>query len=94
MWLAPVLVPITGFTAFSVLSLGGLLLFIPSLVISPKLQPRMVALARRRMLYFDCGYDLRGNPDAMECPECGAGVPPMEQEKNEVAGDPGHHDRA
>ncbi len=50
-----------------------------------------------RKICFECGYDLRGNPDAAACPECGAAVPWIDQEES-IVGDPGQgpagHDRA
>ncbi len=45
---------------------------------------RTVQSRRRRMapgLCPACGYDLRGNPSATSCPECGAAVPAMMQGK-------------
>ena len=36
---------------------------------------RLIRMLRRRQLCFDCGYDLRGNPAAESCPECGARTP-------------------
>ncbi|MCG8511969.1 MAG: hypothetical protein MI741_22355, partial [Rhodospirillales bacterium] len=31
---------------------------------------------RRMMVCYRCGYDLRGNPTAVMCPECGGTVQP------------------
>ena len=47
---------------------------------------------------IECGYDLRGNPDATTCPECGAEVPQIVDAQQASADDPGQspagHDRA
>jgi hypothetical protein len=45
-----------------------------------------------------CGYDLRGNPDAATCSECGAEVLQVKVERDESVDNPGQdpagHDRA
>lgn len=51
-----------------------------------------------RKLCFDCGYDLRGNPDATTCPECGTGVPQYKKGQSNAVTHPGQgpvgHNRA
>ncbi len=42
-----------------------------SLVMNHVLTRRFMASLPKRCICFDCGYDLRGNPDATACPECG-----------------------
>ena len=45
-----------------------------------------------------CGYNLKGNPDAQACPECGAEVPQLKDTQYDPADHPGQgpagHDRA
>ncbi|QQE12173.1 hypothetical protein JD969_01465 [Planctomycetota bacterium] len=36
------------------------------------LMKRFRRMYRKKMVCFECGYDLRGNADAVNCPECGA----------------------
>jgi hypothetical protein len=36
---------------------------------------RLFVYEEGAVLCLSCGYDLRGNPDALTCPECGAPTP-------------------
>jgi hypothetical protein len=70
---------------------------IPNRWVSKRIGPRMIAMTRRRLICFECGYDLRGNADATTCPECGEAVPWFNQEKpiaTDPTQDPAKHDRA
>ena len=73
-WLTPLLLIAGGFAVVGWATVFAFVALIPSAFISIKLKPRMIRLAHRRKLCFDCGYDLRGNPDTSTCPECGAEV--------------------
>lgn len=76
---------------------AGLVIAIPSFWVSKRLRPRMIAMTRRRLICFECGYDLRGNDDATTCPECGVAIPWIKQERSiaaETNQDPAGHDRA
>lgn len=73
------------------------IMVIPSLLVSRKLCPRVVDMTRRRLICFECGYDLRNIEHATTCPECGEAVPWINQ-ANSLAIDPAQgpagHDQA
>ncbi len=52
-----------------------------SYYLSKPIASNVRALAITRQLCFECGYDLRCNPDTSACPECGAEVPHMVSEQ-------------
>lgn len=71
---------------------------LPSAWVHRQLTLRMRKLAQRKQTCFECGYDLKGNPNATKCPECGTVVPVGMWEKNGATDHPGQgpagHDRA
>ncbi len=91
-WGAPGLLMANG------LVLVGLIMALSSVWVSRRLKPRVIQMAGRRQICFECAYDLHGNPDATACPECGEAVTQMRQVKNLVTDHPGQgpvgHDRA
>ena len=74
---------------------ASIIMVVPSLLVSNRLEPRMKAMTRRRLICYECGYDLQGNSDASSCPECGAEVPKLNTCSQDHPGQgPAGHDRA
>ena len=74
---------------------ASILMIVPSLFVSNRLEPRMKAMTCRRLICYECGYDLQGNSDASSCPECGAEVPKLNTCSQDHPGQgPAGHDRA
>ncbi len=77
--------------------IAGVVTIPPSFWVSKKLRPRMIEMTRRRLICFECGYDLRNIEHATTCPECGDAVPRVNQEKPIATAptqDPAHPDRS
>jgi hypothetical protein len=83
---------ITGIAAVLV----GCITALPNFYISKKLKPRMMAMTRRRLICFECGYDLRGTAEATSCPECGSTLRSLNDEQTTAhpGQGPADHDRA
>ena len=73
------------------------ILGIPSFLISRRLRPRMVVMTRRRLICFECAYDLRNIEHATNCPECGVSIPWINKIESNTPSSipcPTGHDRA
>jgi hypothetical protein len=57
------------------MALGLVMPVIPcTLWLSRSIRGRLLRTVGRKLICFECGYDLRGNPSGLSCPECGAKI--------------------